>query len=76
MEQYIEISLPHGGDSRRHRERSSYRIMTKLQKYMRKNGVDMGEVKSHKLRFPYKDFYLGNRKTGTLYLQAHLRHIL
>ena len=76
MDTYIEIEGVQNDGRREYRRSSSRRIMAKLNKYMRKNGVTTGEVKSHKLRFPYKDFYLGDRKTGTLYLQAHLRHIL
>ena len=76
MEEYIEVKTPSTRERRRYREGSSRRIMAKLGSYMRRKNVESGEIRSHKLMFPYMEFYLGGRKTGTLYMQAHLRHIM
>jgi hypothetical protein len=54
---------------------SSANIMKNLKRYIELHNMDGIDIVSHKFRIIYRDFYFGKKNTGTLYIQAHLKHL-
>jgi len=64
---------------KRRKSNNSRRIMEELLNYQRSNSKVLEypvHVKNHKFRMLYHKCYLGDRHTGNIYIQAHLKHLL